>query len=1275
MKGKMLKRVVAAAATLAMIAQFGIVLPASAESETLYSQDYDSATAADWTTGTNGRYTPELKTEGSNKWLGVKMGERNNNGTTLTSPNYSSYISGKSEYAIEFDLALGANDNNQQGIAFQVNTDDGYLLRLAMPAPNSDKTGPWLINGSADNTLTFATSGFVMGDTNSTSTWYHYIIIYKDGDTHLKVTTKDGATTIFEPTIITSNTKTGKLTNMTFATSRHQSNFEIDNVLIRTYDADNDELGERGEETLESVKFTSQLNTVITQPAQDAPVHKPIAIEAKGIYGGDLTDEVTVEWSTTGLASEDGYISLTKAEGTGSGTIGDPADGPTAYFNVRNGVSTYFGSVTAKITYLDNTMTISTPFAVIGAAGRTDIAPKSGYPEEMNDYADDLVGYKATANGINDQDLVLNNWSIYGSNGARTLTLEKDEDGTKFLRFHNNGGGGSTVGVYQLADMASQYIVDMKVRFTGGDMSFGHYKVTPNNSGNDPNWSASYGSNALTLGGQSITGLNQTDWFRIVASADESAGTVWVKVYNEAGELVGEVADEPLSSTASENQKYFCFQGTWPVDLASFRIYSPSVGQMTVNGAETVSVPEAPKPEEITGKGLENSEVYTYDSESKKLEVALANTDTAKLLVAEYDAKVLKSLSVKDLTFAEGKAEVTDFTMPDSCKLMLWNSLDGETGMKPLSAAEGTGIDNPNLVVESETVELSAIVNSADGFKVTGPVTWSIDTDDESVSLKSTGIQTALLTVKGGASAGVITVTARCGEGSAEKDINLTTSGNSIAFTKSTASFTIPFSGGEAVTGEYAAKTVDKEGNEVEFAADADGNPTTTPSTITYSVLDKNMSDVTNNMPAGVTFNAQTGVLTVTDQAKAGIIYIQAKNNDATPLSRTVKVNIHGLAFSFGTNAPADDSYTQVTSADAYSDKIGYGFTDTSVLVNEATDVKGSADFSFKAKVPNGNYRVKLTGSGYITSESVDSINYTTGITRLDGKTGMTKQTDLTFNVAVCDEVLDLNFKDKYVTKENDVEVTYNPVPLVEKIEISQMDAKTALAKPAVYAIGDSTTKNGNVNKSWGEVADISKFENLGSFANHGQAGRNGISFYNQGRVEAVLLAICPGDYVTVNMGINTESGAPESAYYTLQSQYYVQAIIDRGAIPVLVTATPQGPLGAGAGNYNNGVFTCNRGTGARNGIWRKIAQEKNLNIIELGYWGDEYFNSLTEDDATAAGKSSVLELVKSWYGDHNHYTVPFANEVADYILGAVNDIAGGSDAYNQANDPHINEQ
>ena len=81
------------------------------------------------------------------------------------------------------------------------------------------------------------------------------------------------------------------------------------------------------------------------------------------------------------------------------------------------------------------------------------------------------------------------------------------------------------------------------------------------------------------------------------------------------------------------------------------------------------------------------------------------------------------------------------------------------------------------------------------------------------------------------------------------------------------------------------------------------------------------------------------------------------------------------------------------------------------------------------------------------------------------------------------------------------------------------------------------------------------------------------------------------------------------------------------------------------------------------------------MNIIELGYWGDDYFNGLTQEDATESGFDSVIDMVRSWYPDHNHYTQEFGKVIAEYILDCVSKIESGSTDFNQANDPHINEQ
>lgn len=1112
----------------------------------IYTQDYEDVadTAALKNIWASANYAEGI-TLGTDNTKYAQYTQYNEGATKLnndrsTTSAFNVDLSSQDKYAVEFDLALTKSTKNDVQFVLASGTmptnntgmNSNYIFKINMAGNSNDCK----INDVDAATVTL-----------DDSAWYHYTILVDKNDSLATVSITDKAgNKVVDKLMVPTNGTNDKITGILFLSGRWKSVMKLDNILVRTTDK-YDEFGKKAEETLSKIEFTSELNTTINQPAEDTPVHKPIAIKATGIYGSDLTNKegLNVEWTVTGLDNEDGYISLTKESGSGTGTDGVKPNGPTAYFNVRNGVSNWFGKVTAKVTYLGESFEILTPFAVIGASGSTNIAPDAGYPENMSSYDDSLVGYTATSNAINSKDLVLNGWSIYGSNGVRTLTLKKDEDNTKYLQFASNGGGGSTVGVYQLAEQATQYIVDMKVRFTGGAMAFGHYGNTPNNATNNPNWTVSYGSGALTVGTQSISGVNSEDWYRVIVSADESVGTYWVKVYNDAGTLVGETTAEAMSSTYTETQKYFCFQGTYPVDLASFKIYTPTASTMTVNTeAETIQVPE-------------------------------------------------------------------------------------------------TGAN-------SATAELTAIVKDTDGYNISGAVAWSLADEYTGVSIASKDAQTATLTVTDEAAAGTVTVVATYGSKRVEKEISLSTTGNAIAFTKSSSSITIPFEGSDAATGNFAAEVRDKAGQPVDGA------------NVTLSLVDAAGTPVTN--AKGITFDATTGVLTVQAGAVSKVLYVKAVATvGEETLTSRVKVNVHGLSFAFGSNDPSDDSFTKVTATDAYSDKIGYGFDDTSVVTSEESDVKGTAAYRFKAKVPNGNYVVKVTtSSATMTSEVVEGVAATTGITK----------TGTQFNVAVCDGVLDLTFESGSTLSD---------------LTITQAAAKTALAKPAVYAIGDSTTNNNaSGNISWGNRVGngVAVPDTFSSFSNNGMAGRDSVNFYNQGRVETVLLSVCPGDYVTVNMGINSKEAGESASYYTLLNNYYVEGIIQRGGIPVIVTATP---LGFSSSQYpynaSIGKFTVNRGTGAHNGDLRKIAQSHDLNIIELGYYFENYFNSLTAEDVTAYNTengtsfTSQVELVKSWYGDHNHYKQYLADKIGSYILDSVSKIAGGSTEFNQANDTHINEQ
>ena len=317
--------------------------------------------------------------------------------------------------------------------------------------------------------------------------------------------------------------------------------------------------------------------------------------------------------------------------------------------------------------------------------------------------------------------------------------------------------------------------------------------------------------------------------------------------------------------------------------------------------------------------------------------------------------------------------------------------------------------------------------------------------------------------------------------------------------------------------------------------------------------------------------------------------------------------------------------------------------------VNDSHFVQTDNAIRFMLEVPSGNYDVQIDSPATtVISEHIDGIEANAGIKK-EGKS---------FKVAVCDGVLDLTFSEPAEVK---------------SVKITAEAEKKPNAKPALFVIGDSTAKNtANGACSWGNVVADGKVklpDMFGSFSNNAMAGRDSVQFYNQARLETVLLNICPGDYVTVNMGINSRESGEISSYYTIMRDYYIKGILQRGGKPVILLATPDGPYRDAEGNWTNwesdydfeaNKFKNNRGDGEL----KKLAQEMNLPLIATGQLGEDYMNSLTAADVESYNKengtkfSTVLEMVQSWYLDHNHYREPLGKIIARYVLDSIVKIA-----------------
>ncbi|MEV3937714.1 cellulose binding domain-containing protein [Glycomyces sp. NPDC049804] len=129
-----------------------------------------------------------------------------------------------------------------------------------------------------------------------------------------------------------------------------------------------------------------------------------------------------------------------------------------------------------------------------------------------------------------------------------------------------------------------------------------------------------------------------------------------------------------------------------------------------------------------------------------------------------------------------------------------------------------------------------------------------------------------------------------------------------------------------------------------------------------------------------------------------------------------------------------------------------------------------------------------------------------------------------------------------------------------------------------VYLASDSTVQTYDPywepQAGWGQVIDRYFDENV-RVENHAIGGRSSRSFIEQGRLDAILNEIQPGDYLFVQFGHNDATASvPER--YTSPDDYkmylrdhYIAGAIEKGAVPVLVTPVSRRSFNAETGKFN----------------------------------------------------------------------------------------------------------
>jgi lysophospholipase L1-like esterase len=374
--------------------------------------------------------------------------------------------------------------------------------------------------------------------------------------------------------------------------------------------------------------------------------------------------------------------------------------------------------------------------------------------------------------------------------------------------------------------------------------------------------------------------------------------------------------------------------------------------------------------------------------------------------------------------------------------------------------------------------------------------------------------------------------------------------------------------------------------------------------------------------------------------------------------------------FDFGKERAAK-GYTPITPSSTFTDAIGYGFSNGSVVTaidhgkNALTGdyITSVKPFYFSVKLPEGNYDVKLI-LGDKKGTSATTIR--TECRRLMLENICTKNGKLTtqsFTVHVKDSLIRDNSgtvigkvrlkprEVNYLHWDNLLTIEFNDsLPKVCAVEITPNKTATT-----IFLAGNSTVVDQDKEPwaSWGQM--IPRFFVPGKVvvANYAESGEALNSFQSAKRLEKILQMMKAGDYLFIEFGHNDQKQKGEGigpfTSYKKSLQYYINEVRKKGGIPVLVTSMHRRNFDAN-GKIVNTLLEYPDAV-------RQTAKEENVALIDLNAmskvlyetWGpQESIKAFVHYPAnTFPGQTNKLE-------DNTHFNTYGAYELAKCIVSGI---------------------
>ena len=333
-----------------------------------------------------------------------------------------------------------------------------------------------------------------------------------------------------------------------------------------------------------------------------------------------------------------------------------------------------------------------------------------------------------------------------------------------------------------------------------------------------------------------------------------------------------------------------------------------------------------------------------------------------------------------------------------------------------------------------------------------------------------------------------------------------------------------------------------------------------------------------------------------------------------------------------------------------YNEQDGYGYD-----LLPAPDAKSAAPFYFSVRVPDGNYRVRITLGGKKNGNTT---------VRAEGRRLMMdhivtpKKKDMQTVEFVVNKRSPLIEGDKrvkikdrekgYLAWDDRLTLEFNgPQPAVKSIHIERADQV-----PTIYLCGNSTVVDQNYEPwaSWGQM--ITRwFGPEVAVSNHAESGLTARTFIGSFRLDKILQTLKPGDYVFVEFGHNDEKekrpGDGAWYHYQYQLKIFVDQVRAKGADIVFLTPTQRRA-------FEDDHATLKNTHGDFPAAMKMVAERERVPLIDLNQMTKVLFETLGYEDSKRAlvhYPANTFPGQDKPLADNTHFNPYGAYEVAKCVV------------------------